>query len=175
MNGGEAEMSGTDSDHPQIDQAHFRKVLGHYATGIGVVTAIGEGDELLGMAVTSFVSVSLDPPLVAFCPDKGSSTWPKIERAGHFCVNLLAHDQEAACRSFATRGADKFAGIQHSVSLHGLPVIDGALASIECDIHKVIEAGDHYLVLGRVLALEADEDRDPLLFFRSRYARLAGD
>ncbi len=160
-------------DTPAIDPALYRRVLGHYATGIAVITALSEGEGPVGMAVTSFTSVSLDPMLVAFCPDKGSSTWPRIEKAGHFCVNLLAHDQEAVCRAFATRGGDKFAGVDYRVSEHGVPVLDGALASIECAIHSVVEAGDHWIVLGRVLSLEASADRDPLLFFRSAYAQLA--
>ncbi|KHK92922.1 flavin reductase family protein [Novosphingobium malaysiense] len=160
-------------DTAAIDPALYRRVLGHYATGIAVVTALGEGEEPVGMAVTSFTSVSLDPMLVAFCPDKGSSTWPKIEQAGRFCVNLLSHDQEAVCRAFATRGGDKFAGVDYRISEHGLPVLEGVLASIECQIHSVVEAGDHWIVLGRVLTLEADAERDPLLFFRSAYAQLA--
>lgn len=134
---------------------------------------MSEENEPVGMAVTSFTSVSLDPPLVAFCPDKASSTWPRIEKAGRFCVNLLAHDQEGHCRSFAARGADKFAGIDFALSEHGVPVLAGALATIECDIHSVVEAGDHWIVLGRVLALEANAERRPLLFFRSGYSRLA--
>lgn len=160
-------------NNPTIDPALFRSVLGHYATGIAVITAMSDGNEPVGMAVTSFTSVSLDPMLVAFCPDKGSTTWPRIEKTGHFCVNLLAHDQEAVCRAFASRGGDKFAGVDYRVSEHGVPVLDGALASIECEIHSVVEGGDHWIVLGRVLSLEASAERDPLLFFRSAYAQLA--
>lgn len=156
-----------------IDPAHFRHVLGHHATGVAAITAVTPEGEPVGMAVTSFTSVSLDPPLVAFCPDKGSSTWPRIERAGRFCVNLLARDQEGICRSFAARGADKFAGVDFAVSGNGVPVLAGALASIECTIHEVVEAGDHWIVLGRVLALEASAGREPLLFFRSAYAEIA--
>jgi len=157
---------------PVIDSAAFRRVLGNYATGIGVVTALADGAVPVGMAVTSFTSVSLDPPLVAFCPDKGSTSWPQIEGARRFCVNLLAEDQEAVCRAFATRGADKFASVEYVVSANGVPVLKGALASIECDVHSVIEGGDHWIVLGRVLAMDASTERMPLMFFRSSYARL---
>lgn len=160
---------------PAIDQALFRRVLGCHATGISVITALAEGDVPVGMAVTSFTSVSLDPPLVAFCPDKKSSTWPQIEKAGRFCVNLLASDQHATCGSFASRGGDKFAGVDYEVSRHGVPVLSGALASIECEVHSVIEAGDHYIVLGRVLQMDALEEGAPLLFFRSAYSQIADD
>lgn len=158
---------------PSIDPALFRRVLGCHATGIAAITAFDAGDVPVGMAVTSFTSVSLDPPMVAFCPDRKSSTWPRIEAAGKFAVNLLAEGQGDACRAFAARGADKFAGIAWRKSQHGVPVLEGALASIECAVHKVIEAGDHYLVLGRVLALDADDALAPLLFFRSSYAQVA--
>jgi 3-hydroxy-9,10-secoandrosta-1,3,5(10)-triene-9,17-dione monooxygenase reductase component len=160
-------------DHPGIDAVQFRRVLGCHATGVAVITALDEGQQPVGMAVTSFTSISLDPPLVAFCPDKSSSTWPRIEQAGRFCVNLLAEDQEAVCRAFAARGADKFAGVGHAVSEHGVPVLHGALASIECAVHAVLEGGDHWIVLGRVLAMEANAEKTPLLFFRSAYSQVA--
>jgi len=156
--------------HPAIDPSEYRRVLGHHCTGVAVITAVASNGEPVGMAVTSFTSVSLDPPLVAFCPDKGSSTWPRIEAAGRFCVNLLAADQEGVCRSFASRGGDKFAGVAHAVSSHGIPVLEGTLATIECEVHSVVEAGDHWIVLGHVLALQASAERHPLLFFRSGYA-----
>lgn len=158
-----------------IDPALFRRVLGCHATGVAAITALTVGEGPVGMAVTSFTSVSLDPPLVAFCPDRKSSTWPKIAAAGRFAVNLLAEDQGEACRAFASRGAEKFAGIGWRKSAHGLPVLDGALASIECAVEQVIEAGDHFIVLGRVLAMAADETAGPLLFFRSAYAQVARD
>jgi 3-hydroxy-9,10-secoandrosta-1,3,5(10)-triene-9,17-dione monooxygenase reductase component len=158
--------------HPAIDPDEYRRVLGHHCTGVAVITAMDPAGEPVGMAVSSFTSVSLDPPLVAFCPDKGSSTWPRIEKAGRFCVNLLADDQEGVCRAFASRSADKFAGVAHTVPEDGIPVLAGALATIACDVHSVIEAGDHWIVLGRVLSLDASAERHPLLFFRSAYARL---
>lgn len=160
-------------DQPAIDPAHFRRVLGCHATGVAAITAMGADGAPVGMAVTSFSSISLDPPLVAFCPDKTSSTWPQIAAAGRFAVNLLAADQEAVCRSLASRGGDKFAGVPHWVSGTGVPVIEGAVATIECAVHAVLEGGDHWIVLGRVLALDASEQAEPLLFFRSGYARVA--
>ena len=126
------------------------------------------------MVVGTFTSVSLDPPLVGFLPDKNSSTWPLIAAAGHFCVNVLARDQMEACRQIAGKGPDKFAGIEMALSDHGHPVIAGSIARIDCTIHDVVDAGDHWFVLGRVLTLEATRDDDPMLFWRGRYGGFAG-
>lgn len=156
----------------QIEAATFREVLGHYPTGVCVITAMGADGAPVGMVVGSFSSVSLDPPLVGFFPDKRSSSWPLIETAGHFCVNVLASDQVALCRQIASPG-DKFAGVEYTVSPHGLPVLDQAMASIECRLEQVIAAGDHWLVLGLVLGLEAKRDTDPMLFFRGKYGGFA--
>jgi flavin reductase (DIM6/NTAB) family NADH-FMN oxidoreductase RutF len=165
-----------------IDAAAFRQVLGHYPTGVAAITAY-EGDHAkndqgraapVGMVVGTFTSVSLDPPLVGFLPDKSSTSWPKVEAAGHFCVNVLAADQGALCRQLAGKG-DKFAGVDLSRSLHGLPVLAGVIAAIECRIHAVVDAGDHWFVLGRVLAMDVMRtDADPMLFFKGKYGGFAG-
>lgn len=152
----------------QIEAATFREVMGHYPTGVCVITAMGPDDKPVGMVVGSFSSVSLDPPLVGFFPARSSGSWPQIEEAGHFCVNVLASDQTSLCRQIASPG-DKWAGVQYELSNHKLPVLDGAMAAIECRLESVIEAGDHWLVLGRVLGLEAKRDADPMLFFRGKY------
>ncbi len=151
-----------------IEAATFREVLGHYPTGVCVVTALGAEGEPLGMVVGSFSSVSLDPPLVGFFPAASSSSWPMIEQAGNFCVNVLASDQTALCRQIAGPG-DKFAGVEYSISEHRLPILAGAMAFIECRLESVTAAGDHFLVLGRVLRLEVHRVIDPLLFFRGQY------
>ncbi|HJT40810.1 MAG TPA: flavin reductase family protein [Sphingobium sp.] len=152
-----------------IDGATFRRVLGHYPTGVCVVTAVEEDGTPTGMVVGSFTSVSLDPPLVAFFPAKTSSSWPRIERAGKFCVNVLASDQQALCGRFAAKGGDKFTGVSHRVSANGSPILDGVVAWIDCTLDAVHEAGDHYIVLGRVVALEAETPGKPLLFFQGAY------
>lgn len=152
-----------------IDPAIFRRVLGSYPTGVSVVTALDDQGEPLGMVVGSFTSVSLDPPLVGFFPDHKSSTWPLIEAAGRFCVNILGSDQQAVCRQMAAKGAERFAGMDIVISEHGLPVIANSIARIECTIHSVTEAGDHWFVLGNVLHLETTRDEDPMLFHRGRY------
>lgn len=157
-----------------IEAAEFRQVLGYYPTGVSAITAMGADGVPIGMVVGTFSSVSLDPPLVGFLPDKNSSTWPRLEAAGRFCVNVLASDQQGVCRQLASKGPDKFAEVEYTVSDHNLPVIAGALATIECALHSVTDAGDHFFVLGRVLRLEAARDADPMLFFRGRYGGFAG-
>jgi flavin reductase (DIM6/NTAB) family NADH-FMN oxidoreductase RutF len=155
-----------------FDSAKFRQVLGHFPTGVTVVTATG-ADGPVGLAVGSFASVSLDPPLVAFFPAKNSSSWPRIEAAGAFCVNILAEDQEDVCRRFAMKGDDKFVGLGWKPAPSGAPLLDGVLAWIDCSIDSVTDAGDHHCVMGRVRELDVAHDGAPLLFFRGGYGRFA--
>jgi flavin reductase (DIM6/NTAB) family NADH-FMN oxidoreductase RutF len=136
-----------------------------------VVTAVEPGGAPVGMAVGSFTSVSLHPPLVAFFPDRGSTSWPRIERAGRFCVNVLGAHQQDICSRFASKAEDKFAGLVHAMTAGGSPVIDDVVAWIDCDLHAVHEAGDHYIVLGRVNALDVVRADQPLLFFRGAYGQ----
>lgn len=157
-----------------IDPAQFRAVLGAYPTGVCAITATGADGAPIGMVVGTFTSVSLDPPLVGFLPDKGSSTWPQIEAAGGFCVNVLASDQMDSCRQLAGKGPDKFAEVLTTLSELGHPVIVGSIARIDCALHSVLDAGDHWFVLGRVQTLEATRDDDPMLFYRGRYGGFAG-
>jgi flavin reductase (DIM6/NTAB) family NADH-FMN oxidoreductase RutF/DNA-binding IclR family transcriptional regulator len=125
------------------------------------------------MAVGSFTSVSLTPPLVAFLPDKASTTWPQVRDSGSFCVNILGSEQETVCRTMATSGGDKFADLGWRSAGSGSPVIDGVVGWIDCDIETVHEAGDHYIVIGRVRDMEVIDSALPLLFFRSGYGRFA--
>ena len=155
------------------DARHFRDVLGRFASGVTVVTAM-TGNGPVGMTCQSFSSVSLEPPLVMFLPAKTSRAWPAIRAAGHFTINLLAADQEALSNQFAAKGVDKYAGVTWSPARStGGPRIDGCLAWIDCTIHAVHEAGDHYVVLGRVQEMEHGQAELPLLFYRSAYHRLA--
>lgn len=156
-----------------IDPQTYRRVLGQYPTGVCVVTAISPEHGLSGMVVGSFTSVSLDPPLIAFFPAKSSTSWPKIEAAGHFCVNILSADQEDVCRTFFATSGDKFTGLKTTPASSGAPVIDGAVAWIDCAIDRVDDAGDHYLVMGRVLELGTATAALPLLFFQGGYGRFA--
>ncbi|MDP1820407.1 MAG: flavin reductase family protein [Acidimicrobiales bacterium] len=161
------------SEHAPFDSAKYRQVLGHFPTGVTVITAAPRG-EPVGLAVGSFSSVSLDPPLVAFFPDRSSSSWPKIEAAGAFCVNILGEDQEDVCRRFAMKGDDKFAGLGwEAAAATGSPLLDGVIAWIDCEIHSAVDAGDHYCVMGLVKELDVTHDGPPLLFFRGGYGRFA--
>ncbi|MBH0112619.1 flavin reductase family protein [Novosphingobium sp. YJ-S2-02] len=155
-----------------IDPAEFRKVLGSYPTGVCVITAL-DGEKPAGMVVGSFTSVSLDPPLVGFFPDKSSSSWPLIEAHGHFAVNVMGSDQQDVCRSVSAKGAEKFVGVDYVVSDHNLPVIAGSIATIECKLYSVTEAGDHWFVLGEVLRMETTSEDAPMLFHRGRYGSFA--
>jgi flavin reductase (DIM6/NTAB) family NADH-FMN oxidoreductase RutF len=151
------------------DAATLRRALAHYPTGVCVITAATPDGPAAGMAVGSFTSVSLDPPLVGFFPDKGSTSWPKIQAAGRFCVNILAADQEAVCRAFAAKAEDKFAGLRHRRGGSGAPILEGVIGWIDCDLHSVQEAGDHYLVLGRITDLEIESSEPALVFCRGSY------
>jgi flavin reductase (DIM6/NTAB) family NADH-FMN oxidoreductase RutF/DNA-binding IclR family transcriptional regulator len=164
-------MSVEQADSAAMDRQWFRTVLGQYPTGVCVVTAMDPESGPAGMVVGSFTSVSLDPPLVAFFPDKSSNSWPRIRRAGAFCVNILGADQEDVCRTFASKTADKFAGTPVVQGVTGSPVLEEAVARIDCVLESVTEAGDHYIVLGRVKDLQLGKPRLPLIFFQGGYGR----
>jgi 3-hydroxy-9,10-secoandrosta-1,3,5(10)-triene-9,17-dione monooxygenase reductase component len=153
-----------------LDQARFREVLGHFATGITIVTALEEGVPV-GFSCQSFAALSLDPPMVVLAPARSSTSWPRIARAGAFCVNILGEDQEAVCRAFAVSGGNKFDGIGWFPGpVTGSPVIDGSLAAVECELGQIFEGGDHEIVTGLVLAVEVG-DGGPLLFYRGGFGR----
>lgn len=187
-----------ENERAPVDQAEFRRVLGHFATGITVITAPGvpaaptvsgapaaddsepgeyPDDRPAGFACQSFSSLSLDPPLVAFMVGRTSTTWPRIARAGVFCVNVLGADQGELCRRFAVSGADKFAGVTHEPApATGSPRLTGAPAWIDCAIHAVHTGGDHLIVVGRVEALgTGGNESAPLLFHRGRFGGFTTD
>jgi 3-hydroxy-9,10-secoandrosta-1,3,5(10)-triene-9,17-dione monooxygenase reductase component len=152
-----------------LDQARFREVLGHFATGITIVTACEEGVPV-GFSCQSFAALSLDPPMVILAPAKSSTSWPRIAQAGAFCVNILERGQEAICRAFAVSGGDKFDGVEWTPGITGSPLISGSLAYVECTLGAIFEGGDHEIVTGHVVAMEA-HDGAPLLFYRSGFGR----
>jgi flavin reductase (DIM6/NTAB) family NADH-FMN oxidoreductase RutF len=158
------------SDGSSFDSAKYRQVLGHFPTGVTVITALLDGAPA-GMAVGSFASLSLEPPQVLFCAAHTSSTWPKINQAGSFCVNILSEDQEDVCRVFASKAEDKFAEIGWKRSGTGSPLIEGVMAYIDCDIDSIVPSGDHDVVVGGVRDLEVLHEGGPLLFFRGGYGR----
>ncbi|MCR2765015.1 flavin reductase [Microbacterium sp. zg.B48] len=145
-------------------------MLGNFPTGVAVITSIDREGEPVGMAVGSFTSVSLQPPLVAFLPTRSSSTFPAIQEAGRFCVNILAGGQEALSQSFATKKLDRFMDVNWQPAPRtGSPILSDALAWVDCEIEKVYDGGDHHIVIGRVLALEVERPGLPLLYFQGGY------
>jgi len=152
----------------EFDSRAFRNVLGQFATGVTAVTAVNEGTPV-GMAIGSFTSVSLDPPLVAFLPGKDSSSWLAIKVAGVFCVNVMALDQLEVCGVMASRSENKFEGVNWRPGPTGSPIIEGSVAYIDCKIETIHDGGDHDIVIGRVIEIAAGEDKEPLLFFKGGY------
>lgn len=153
-----------------VDAEAFRTTLGYFCTGVTVITADPDGGTPAGFACQAFAALSLDPPLVLFCPSVRSRTWPVIERAGRFCVNVLAHDQRDVSAVFGTAGADKFASVPWKPAPSGAPVLEGVLTWVDCEVETVTTAGDHHVVTGRVTTLGPHRDARPLLFYRGGYA-----
>jgi 3-hydroxy-9,10-secoandrosta-1,3,5(10)-triene-9,17-dione monooxygenase reductase component len=152
------------------DPATMRTVLGHFATGIAVVTAM-DGGAPVGLACNSFTSVSLEPPLVLFCAAKSSTTWPRIQATGKWAVNILGEDDEEVCRLFAEKDADRFAHMTFRPGQSGAPILDRTLAFVDCETDAEHDAGDHVIVVGRVLELGYQAEGKPLLFYRGGYGR----
>lgn len=156
-----------------IDPARFRETLGNYPTGVAVVTAVAEDGDPAGMVVGTFSSVSLDPPLIAFFPARNSFSFARSRTARAFCVNVLAADQEPLCRQLATGGEGKFDGVPWRPGPLGAPILLAAVCWIECTFEDIREAGDHYVVLGRVHELAVERSTLPLLFFQGGYGRFS--
>ncbi|MCC3311700.1 flavin reductase family protein [Nocardia africana] len=157
----------------EISEATFKSVLSRFCSGVTVITALS-GDQPIGFSCQSFSSLSLDPPRVCFFPARTSTSWPRIREVGRFCVNILAHDQADVCRALARSGTDKFAGVDWELSGNGSPRLSGALASIDCELDREVDGGDHTIVIARVTALAEHSEQAPLLFYRSSFERLHG-
>ena len=156
-----------------FDSGHFRSILGHFPTGVTIVTGLGGDGAPTGFTIGSFTSVSLDPPLVGFLPQIGSATWEAIAPSKSFCVNVLSTKQDDLCWKFAKSGTDntRFDNVTWHAAPSGSPILDRAVAWIDCSIEHCYNMGDHHFVLGRVGALDADADHDgeppvPLIFFK---------
>ncbi|HEX4811533.1 MAG TPA: flavin reductase family protein [Nonomuraea sp.] len=153
-----------------LDSLRFRQVLGRFATGVVAITALDPHDgRPCGLAANSFTSVSLEPPLVAFCIAHTSTSWPRVRGAKVLTVNVLAEHQQEVCAQMAARGGDKFAGLKWTGSPGGNPVLEGTLAWIDCTVQDEHPAGDHMIVVARVLQLDTHADGGPLVFFRGGY------
>lgn len=155
------------SGSPAVDRREFRRALGHFPTGVTIVTTQHQG-QLAGMTANSFASVSLDPPLVLWSIDKNSHSLPVFEKADCFAINVLAADQLDLASRFARSGADKFAGLPWQPGVGGAPCLPGVSATFECRKRSMIDAGDHFILLGEVERY-ARADRDPLLFAHGRF------
>jgi 3-hydroxy-9,10-secoandrosta-1,3,5(10)-triene-9,17-dione monooxygenase reductase component len=155
----------------------FRRALGHFATGVTIVTTWDDDSRPTGLTASAMSSVSLDPPLVLVCVSHKSQTYPSFKVGRRFAVNVLAAEQESLARRFASSslsGAEKFDGVAYHTSPLGLPVIDLALAEFECTVVHAYPGGDHTIFVGQVEALDAhgDQGREPLLYYRGRFGRL---
>lgn len=155
-----------------LDSREFRRVFGHFCTGVTIVTTTDE-DGPAGFACQAFAPLSLDPPLVLFCPQAGSDTWRRIRASGLFCVNVLGEGHGELSRAFGVRGADRFAGVPWTPSPAGAPILADALTWAECRLEAVHPGGDHEIVVGRVLTLGECRGDGPLLFFKGRYRAAA--
>ncbi len=150
-----------------LEQARFRQVLGHFVSGVTVVTTPGP----YGFTCQAFAALSLDPALVAFAPARSSATWARIAEVGVFCVNVLTDTQEAIARVFATKGADKFHGVAWSTGTTGSPILADVLAWVECRLIGTHDGGDHLLAVGEVLDLGARSGAHALVFYRGGFGR----
>lgn len=155
-----------------IDEFEFRRVMGHFASGVTVVTACHEGT-CQGITVSSFASLSLAPPLILVSIDQRSVMHDMIERTGAFAVNILAEDGEWLSRLFASRDVDKFERVRYRLGTTGAPLLDDALATIECRLHQKLPGGDHTIFVGEVIAGDVRAEQAPLLYFRSGYHSIA--
>ena len=159
---------------PAFDPGVFRDTLGHYASGITIISGIDE-EGPIGFTCQSFYSVSTSPPLVSFSVMTNSTTYPRVRKTGKFVVNVLAHDQDSVSNQFARRGTDKWAGIDWTPAAAGNPVIADTLMWLDCDIWAEHEAGDHYIVIGKVneMSPASWHKEEPLLYFKGQYRRLS--
>lgn len=156
----------------QVDERTFRKALGCFASGVTVVTSCDADKRPVGVTVSAFSSVSLDPPLVLFCLDKRTSDIDSF-RQGAFAVNILQEDQRQVSIQCASRMDDKWQGIAYDTNAHGVPLIRDSLARLECIVHQVVDGGDHDIIIGRVEALDYQTGGQPLLYFRGAYANIS--
>ena len=150
----------------------FRDALGMFATGVTIVAAAGEDGEPVGMTVSSFNSVSLDPPLVLFSVDRGALSLPMLRRAPGYAISVLSAEQAELSRRFAATGAEKWAGLELEIGYGGAPLIPDAIAVFECRPYAVYDGGDHEIFVGEVVAYRSGHAAAPLVFFGGAYRSL---
>lgn len=154
-----------------INQDDFRGALSRFASGVTVVTTQDAAKTPCGLTVSAFSSLSLDPPLVSVCINRSSSSLSAFSESGVFAVNILSEDQEQISRRFASRVPDRFEGVDYRIGDRGAPVLEGALANLECRIVQFYDGGDHTILIGRVESARITDGR-PLLYYRGGYAAL---
>jgi 4-hydroxyphenylacetate 3-hydroxylase, reductase component len=154
-----------------IAKSELRRVMGHFATGVTVITTKDKDGVPQGLTANAFMSLSLNPPLVLISVDKGVTCYACFEAGNGFTVNFLAEGQQEISKRFATKGADKFADLKWNPSSNGAAIIDGVIGYVECKITQCHDGGDHTIVVGEILNVSATGDR-PLLFFKGKYQRL---
>ena len=145
--------------------------MGHFATGVTVITTCDRAGTPNGLTANAFMSLSLDPPLVIISVDKKATCYSCFEPNNGFAVNFLSEDQEGISRRFATKGVDKFAELKWRPGSNGVALIEGALGIVECKITQCHDGGDHTIVIGEIINVEANGGR-PLLFFQGKYQKL---
>jgi flavin reductase (DIM6/NTAB) family NADH-FMN oxidoreductase RutF len=151
-----------------IDRNELRRIMGHFATGVTVITTISNDGTVYGLTANAFMSVSLEPPLLLISVDKKAESYPYFEQSRVFTINILCDDQEGLSRKFAVSGGNKFEGVAYHRGTNNVPVLEGALAHVECRLYAAYDGGDHTLYLGEVLEAETREGK-PLLFYRGGY------
>ena len=156
-----------------VDQLEFRRVMGHFATGVTVVTSHDGAGKLGGLTANSVASVSLDPPLVLVCVDKKSDSYPLFDASQTFAVNILANEQETLSRRFAKSGGDKFTGVGYRIGTTGCPILSDTIAFLDCRVRYAFEAGDHTIYVGEAVEIAVCSEADPLLYFRGGYRNLS--
>jgi flavin reductase (DIM6/NTAB) family NADH-FMN oxidoreductase RutF len=154
-----------------IDAQELRRVMGHFATGVTVITTKDKNGDPNGLTANAFMSLSLNPPLILISVDKGATCYACFSPENGFTVNFLSEDQEEISRRFATRGIDKFAGLKWQEGTNGAAILDGVLGHVECKITQCYDGGDHTIILGEILNVNASGER-PLLFYKGKYQKL---
>lgn len=155
-----------------VSKEQFRRWLGSFAAGVTVVTTRSDQGRPYGLTATAFTSVSLEPPLVLVCVDKKSESYPHFLTSRVFAVNFLAANQESYARHFAVSGGDKFQSIAWTEGPSGAPLLEERLGFVDCRVEQVVDAGDHTILIGRVLAGDAADEKRPLLYFRGGYYQI---
>ena len=154
-----------------IDLQELRRIMGHFATGVTVITTMDKAGTPYGLTANAFASLSLNPPLVLICIDESVQCYPHLNESKLFAVNVLSEEQEKVSRRFATKGIEKFNGLPWHKGATGLALLDGAIGHIECKVIHAYDGGDHTIYVGEVLSASASDDR-PLIFFKGKYHRL---